>query len=519
VAHAALAEPIALAALSRQGELRTRVQQLTEVRQQLATLTLTTPGPGQEATRQARLDELTRQERELARDLARQTEQLRLTEPWVELADVRRCVPADAVLIDIARVDIYNFKATGKQKRWQPARYIVWVIPPAGQGEVRLIDLGPAEAIDNAVQRMRPQVQAGPHAILRQGEPDAEAAARVALADLARLLLAPLREHIDKYPRWIVSPDGALWVVPWAALPLDADTYTIEKHDLQLLVSGRDLVSGGGQPASGAALVLADPDFNGPLAATPRPTGAPLAVSDLRGQAPTSTLPRFGRLPGTAAEAQAIRPLLEKLTGRQPALLLGKSAREEALAAAQRPRVLVLATHGFFLPDQQAALPEHFTDAPRALLTKDGKPLEHPLLRCGLVLAGANVRHQRPEGTEDGLLTALEIVGTDLRGTSLVVLSACETGLGDVNSGEGVAGLRQAFQLAGARTVLATLWQIPDRETALLMESYFTHLSQGKDKVEALRLAQVEMIQARRTLDGAAHPFYWAAFTVTGQAK
>jgi len=144
--------------------------------------------------------------------------------------------------------------------------------------------------------------------------------------------------------------------------------------------------------------------------------------------------------------------------------------------------------------------------------------LKNPLLRCGLAFAGAN--HTEPvKEDENGLATAMEIAGLDLEGTDLVTLSACLTGVGELRSGEGVYGLHRSFLLAGAKTVLASLWRVPDLETKDLMIEFYRRYLFGDNisKSEALRQAQLAVIEQLRKKYGAAPPAYWGAFVCIGE--
>jgi formylglycine-generating enzyme required for sulfatase activity/tetratricopeptide (TPR) repeat protein len=515
------------------------VQQLVDVRRRLAQLSLSAPQLGQTEGRQKQLAELSRQESDLSRQLVEAGGARQVGEPWIELNRVRSALPPGSVLVDIARFRVFPLGEKDRQKKkLQPARYVAWVIPPTGKGDVQLVDLGEADPVDAQIKSLRERLQAvqgQDSTLLKEGEPKAEAELRTLFEKLAKQIWKPLAPHVAHANQLFLSPDGALWLVPWGAIPIEKDKFLIEKLSINYLISGRDVL--GSSSSLGTIsdihkpVIFADPNFD--LAPEEVTTAAKAVLrstyheeqGETQRSSDRSLLPKMGRLPGTAVEAQAVKPNLEKLAGEAPVVYQDLYALESVAKALHRPRVAVFSTHGFFLPDQEAKhdarddrLAMAGNDTRAMVLTKEGKPFENPLLRCGLLFAGCNPRNEGQAGSgDDGVLTGMEIVGIDFRGTELVVLSACETGVGTVNNGEGVAGLRQAFQLAGAQAVVATLWQIPDTDSARLMNDFFANLAAGQSKGEALRNAQLKLIESRRERFGGAHPFFWAAFTLTGR--
>lgn len=217
-------------------------------------------------------------------------------------------------------------------------------------------------------------------------------------------------------------------------------------------------------------------------------------------------------------------------------LYTGKEALEEVLLQSEAPRILHLATHGFFLEDQdlrEFVSPEALRRGKVVSLSavhtgpkivqEQQQPLktfaqfENPLVRSGIALAGANTAAST-KGSTEGIVTAEKILGLKLRGTELVVLSACETGMGDVQSGEGVFGLRRAFTQAGAKSLVMSLWSVPDKETKKLMIQFYQNLLSGKlNRREALRQAALHEMQVVKNRYGHPHPLYWGAFVFLGE--
>jgi CHAT domain-containing protein/Tfp pilus assembly protein PilF len=475
-------------------EERGTFEQLRKLRTRLASLSLHGPGPLSPAAYQQQLQALTEQGDALEATLARRSAPLRtlaaLPTPEDIVDRVAASLPGDGALVEfLTYEDRPLVPGTGAPRAH--LRCMALVLWP--DASIRALDLGPADRIELAASQLRDA--------LARRDADFDAASRV----LHQLAFRPLLPLLGKARRLYLSTDGQLALVPFAALN-DGHGYLVDAYDFTYLTSGKDLLPRPQQPRpASSVVVLADPTFRagaGPAVASAwTERSLPTRRDELlsRDWAPVP-------LPGSREEAEAIQRLLP-----QAQLFLGASATKERLLRLSTPGILHLATHGFFLEDAAVAT----ADTARAVATfgalgedpQAPRPPD-PLLRSGLLLAGAK---EKASASDSELVTALELAGLDLWGTQLVVLSACDTGRGDVRRGQGVYGLRRAFLVAGAETVVMSLWKVDDATTRTLMETYYRHLLSGQGLATALREAMRELRTSQP------HPHYWAPFIAMGR--
>ena len=511
------------------------MKQLQSVRSQLAQLTINATDPIERQIQQQQLSELMLSERELLREL-RLAGKVNVGKAddgapdWIESDQIQNALSSGSVLVDIARIEVFDFDADDRTNPWQSARYVAWVTRHTDGTDSTLIDLGDAAAIDASVESTRTKVQNAAASIEANGEEQAAADLKSELSELSEKIWQPVERILDDVNEIVLSPDGALWLAPWTSLPLNSDggdeQFLLERYTIRFVVSARELVNESERYEARPPVIMANPNFDQKLSDKQKSIQAifkkitPPDDVTTRGFAAKSMIGKVPALPNTGLEAIAIQPNLEKFAAQKASVYKERYALERVAKALQGPQVVTFATHGFFLNAQTIQHNDReqlsADDTQTMATTASGQLVENPLLRCGLLLSGCNDR-ESVVGDDDGILTGLEIVTVDFRGTELVVLSACETAVGEVRNGEGVAGLRQAFQLAGAQSVVSTLWQVPDRDSALIMSEFFTNLADGQTRAAALRNAQLARIESRRSRYGAAHPFYWAAWTYTGQ--
>lgn len=483
--------------LSRDPAMAKISDELTELRKKLASLTLS--GPTDE-TKDRHLDVLAQLEdriHTLQGELGRASARFRKTVRPITGDDLVAGMPEDGVL-----VDYLLFTVDGKQRL-----VAATLRQDGGKPVFGMVDYPDPAGIDAAVLKYRKDIQ--------DEELDFDDILDTGAATY-ELIWKPLEPALAGKPNVFVVPDGGLNILPFAALVGKDGKYLIENIDLHIYTSGRHLLPSELPPAKGGYIINAGPDYN-----TDEVTGkdtldrarsrsAGTIQNTLRGMSSGMRGLKFDPLPGAEKEGNLIRQSVAA-KGASNAIFTKRDAQEKVLRELEQPpEILHIATHGFFLKADDT-LRKRLLKLQRGSDIQLPPPGDNPLLRSGLAFAGINANAQvlgEIDTDNDGVLTALEVLSLNLTGTKLAILSACETGLGEIHEGEGVYGLRRAFQEAGASTVVSSLWEVSDAGTQKLMTALYGRLLAGKSPHQALREAQLEMLRIGEW----SSPYIWSAF-------
>ncbi|MEM7697310.1 MAG: CHAT domain-containing protein [Verrucomicrobiota bacterium] len=406
----------------------------------------------------------------------------------VSYLDVASSLPDHSVVADFISYQHYHSPGVSK-------RHYGTLIFRKGQEPV-FLGLGPAESLDLLIEEFSARCRNG-------NEADLEASIR----KISGRLLDPLSPYLGpETESLIISPDGSLAFVPFGILLTAENRFLVEDLEISYVINSRRLLTDkrADAPPRQHAVIVSDPDFDS------RPNGGPDTSFDqpnsalaIRGGLGEVKLPS---LPGTRKESLLLKEKLESDWGWQVSNLAGNLASETELQKTSSPGILHLATHGFFLPDTSDSGPS------QEAASAGGIELTNPMHRGGIALSGANRTLEAwgsgvVENTaSDGIISAMELADLDLTSTWLVVLSACDTGVGEAVTGEGVLGIRHGLRQAGADNLLLTLWPVGDLATVNFMETFYEGLAKAEaDPAAAITAAQVALLTKTRAANGLAH--------------
>lgn len=482
--------------------------QLIYATRQLSALVGQTPAPGQAAEWRKQVAALTIKRETLERELTRASSNFGKgqTREALTPAKLREQLPPETAIVDFVVYDFFTFGPKGAEKE---VRLVAFIVRP--DKDIVRIEMGSFEPIREAIDAWRKDTERkkpvrdddDPAAILREK------------------LWRPVAQHLDGIRTVLVSPDEDLSKLPFGALPGSKDgQYLIEEIAIAVIPVPQALTDLLTPLPTGnfSLLLVGDVDY-GASPGKPAP-GAATQVA-VRGNGGKG----WKALPATREEVVAINKSFEvAFPGRATKTLRAGEPTEDSLRKAiGQYRWIHLATHGFFAPPEVKALTTGESSGGQIASTFQTVTGYLPGLLSGIVLSGANSPVDPVAGGDDGILTAAEVATLNLQGVETVVLSACETGLGRTAGGEGVLGLQRAFQIAGARTVVASLWEVPDEATRVLMtRTYENWWSGKKSKLDGLIEAQRKMLKEGvpgpdgKPGRGRTPPLYWAAFVLSG---
>lgn len=397
----------------------------------------------------------------------------------INYKDISKNLKEDEIYIDYAKVGDY---------------YYIFTLDNKDKITFNQVNENDTKSIDTNVKAFREDIDT----ILNASKLSDEDLTKLKLSSKEKLstlynlvLNKPLKEILPKYSKLIISSDGALRLLPFETMVNSiTDKYLIQEKTIRYIPSGKELVRLYRQKTTDIKekiVLFNNPNFDAKDITTLAKVDTldiPSTTHSRAGIIKSLFKMRFVALPGTKEEVKNIKQTLNTKDIQE---YEQEEAKEENLLKIDTPKILHIATHGFFINDDN---------------------IPNPMLKSGIALSGANASAIR--GKSDGIVTSLKLSGLNLKGTELVVLSACQTGVVDINSTENVSGLNKAFIQAGAKNIVMSLWSVADKETSDLMSGFYTEMKNTPDYAQALRDSKLKMIEQDL------HPFYWAPFIISG---
>ena len=475
-------------------------------------------GPGKDIDEyRGKLDSLTKLADELEADLLRHSTSFRKHQSYKDVNSERisSMLSGNSVLVEYLKYNYYQLQPDSTIPR-----YLAIVVTPKAEPEI--IDLGDASNIEPLVDQYRRHMLEISIPGRSPTAGDTEDYKKISQGLYARIW-KQVEQRMVGCKQVLISPDGALSLLSFPSLVDGEERYLIEKYAIHHLSAGRDIIRLNDRTESGSGLfAIGDPDYDATaLARLSIPEKAPVdylaepnyySVRNVRSGCGELKDMTVTPLPFTRSEVDSVAAGWKTSSDEPVAVYFGSDASEEKMKAeAPGNRVIHLATHGYYL--ESACQPDIPGQGPDSDTVFAG---ENPLLLSGLFFAGANLHGEGADsvGAEDGILTAYEVSAMDLEGTEIVVLSACETGLGQVKEGEGIYGLRRAFQIAGVRTVVCALWSVSDRATAEMIGQLYQREDLSiPDRMRELQLDKIADLRSHNKSD---HPYTWGAFIALG---
>lgn len=492
-----------------------RYEKLGRLRRQLASFATNVSG-GAKDDHVERIASLRREVNQIERELFADRASVR---PASRSARPDWRVIRDSLQPGEAAVELFEFWLVPSHPEQSGGRRMVALVVRPDSVWPELVDLGWRRDLADEREKYREAVMKTPPRNLAFGKPNPRIRER--LIPLGTTLWGALADALGDATRLYLDVDGVFDQLNIGLLCDESGAYYLDRYDLVYLNSLKSVSAEKRSRARRTALLIGNPAFDHvprPPASEP-PMGA-LALNRGWRSSPQvltrsldsirESLTPWTKLTGTASEIALLGEQLRD-AGWLVGSYTGEEATEDILHSREAPGLLHLATHGYYqIPDHEAVV-----DAGRPMHHEATATFNDPMMRSGLVLAGANLATDAGE-PNDGWLTAYEIEHLDLRGTELVVLSACKTGLGQSRTGEGVFGLRRAFAAAGAGGVIISLWEVPDEATVALMTRFYAGWLAGESPDEALRLAQRAVRDDLVAEYGFDYPNHWAGFIYVG---